>query len=161
MMSGIFAANVANADHTSAIQPIREIMSLVERRPDNTLGRRSVPGRPQARGRNTPETELLLHTISVQFQSLLGESLPSLRTSMIDAGRAFLMESRDDLQRWSGLLASQSISEKEFQWLIRARVHLSEMEPLHSAGMSTVRIDELRLAMVRAITNATNRLIGL
>jgi hypothetical protein len=111
--------------------------------------------------RNAPGSEELLHAISIQFQSNLGESLPSLRESIVDAGGAFLLDSRDDIQRWSGLLAAKSISEEEFQWLIRARVHLSEMETLRAAGMSIARIDELRLVMVRAITKTTFRLIGL
>lgn len=136
-------------------------MSLVERRPDSLLGRRSIPGRPQMLTRNAPGSEELLHAISIQFQSNLGESLPSLRESIVDAGGAFLLDSRDDIQRWSGLLAAKSISEEEFQWLIRARVHLSEMETLRAAGMSIARIDELRLVMVRAITKTTFRLIGL
>ena len=102
-----------------------------------------------------------LGEIMDHFLSEIRETLPSFKSAIVTSGNSFLSDSRRDLERWTRLLASGSISEDEFQWLVQARVHLAEMSGLTQAGLSLARIDEIRQSLVQSITGAAFKFIGL
>ncbi len=71
--------------------------------------------------------------------------------AVTDSGQEFLEESRDDLARWSGLLASGALLEKDFRWLTRSRSELLKVRTLGQVGMSVAQIDRFRSILVETI----------
>lgn len=88
------------------------------------------------------------------------ENLPSMREVILDSGREALRKSSQDLARWNAMLASGTISSQEYEWLVDSRISVIEMEALKAAGLALARIDEFRAAIVRSITGAALRVVG-
>ncbi len=88
------------------------------------------------------------------------ENLPSMREVILNSGRDALRKSSQDIGRWNAMLAAGSISSKEYKWLVVARISVIEMDTLKAAGMALSRIDEFRASLVRSITGAALRVVG-
>jgi hypothetical protein len=108
-----------------------------------------------------PETDSFLSSVISQFSEEIRSTLPAAREAILATGEDFVRDTRRDLVRWTGLLGTGELSQEEFEWLVQARVHLAQMESLKQAGLTLTRIDELRMALTRAILGAALTSIGI
>ena len=88
------------------------------------------------------------------------ENLPSMREVILKSGRDALQKSGQDIARWNAMLAAGSISSKEYEWLVDARISIIEMDTLRAAGLALVQIDEFRASLVQSITGVALRVVG-
>jgi len=88
------------------------------------------------------------------------ENLPSMREVILKSGRDALQKSGQDIARWNAMLAAGSLSSKEYEWLVDARISVVEMDTLKAAGLALARIDEFRASLVQSITGAALRVMG-
>lgn len=80
-----------------------------------------------------------------------------LKDDLIEAGSEFAGNTRDDLERWAGQLAEGKLSKEDFKYLLKSRKDLTELEALKQKGLTQVRIDELKDAVVDTIIGAIRR----
>ena len=102
-----------------------------------------------------------IQEVMMRFRSHLKEISSAHRETILESGRMFVSDSRLDLERWTGLLASGVLTKNELEWLVRAKVDLAEMEVLKQEGLTLARIDELRAALAGAVTGAVMHVIGM
>jgi hypothetical protein len=57
--------------------------------------------------------------------------------------KSFLHESRDDLERWTALLASGDLEPREFRLLVHAEKTLGEMKALRAAAKSEILVQKI------------------
>lgn len=95
------------------------------------------------------------------FTDHLQENVKAYRKTILESGEHFLLNSRRDLTRWTELLSSGIISRSDYEWLIRSRVNLAEMESLKQVGLIKAQIDELRMALTQSVIGAAFSQIGL
>jgi len=65
-----------------------------------------------------------------------------------------LLESmKDNLSRWTALLAEGSLSTDDFQLLINAQKDLVQMKILQRTGLAIIRIEQFRDSIIHLITD--------
>lgn len=80
-----------------------------------------------------------------------------IKEALLQDGSAFVQKTRDDLQRWTLLLAEGRLTKDEFEYLLEAKIDLAEMEALKQKGLAEIRIDELKQAVFEAIVGSAAR----
>ena len=60
---------------------------------------------------------------------------------------------KDNLSRWTALLAEGSLSTDDFQLLINAQKDLIEMKVLQRTGLAIIRIEQFRDSVIHLITD--------
>lgn len=95
------------------------------------------------------------------FTDHLQDNLKDYRKTILKSGEYFILNSRRDLTRWMELLSAGVISRSDYEWLIRSRVNLAEMESLKQVGLIKAQIDELRMALTQSVIAAAFLQIGL
>ncbi len=66
-------------------------------------------------------------------------------------GKAFLDKTKEDLKRWTKLLAQGDLSKDDFEWLIAGKKDLAEMEALKQAGLALVRVERFQNALISLV----------
>jgi len=66
-------------------------------------------------------------------------------------GDAFLRASKDDLQTWLEQLSSGQLSKEDFEFAVQGRKEALEMDALTQAGLSVIRVEAIRSAIIKLI----------
>ena len=74
-------------------------------------------------------------------------------------GREFVDAVRADLDEWARQLAAGKLSKSDFDFLVRGKKDLAEMNALTQAGLAAVRIERIRTASIDLITTAASKLV--
>lgn len=101
--------------------------------------------------------ERLLEDLADAFR----EALPHVRDAVLESGREFAEDSRQDLLRWQELAATGAIDSEDLRWLVQSRADLARMTALREAGLARVRIDELRGRIAGIIAGTVIDTVGL
>ncbi|HJQ85789.1 MAG TPA: hypothetical protein VKA21_17000 [Candidatus Binatia bacterium] len=64
-------------------------------------------------------------------------------------GNAFVKKVREDIQTWGSQLASGELSKKDFEFLLKGKRDLAEMNALKEAGLAKIRIDRIVDGMIQ------------
>jgi hypothetical protein len=64
-----------------------------------------------------------------------------LKKAALKDGTAFANKAKDDLERWTALLAEGRLTKKDFEFLVTAKKDLAVMETLKQAGLAQARLD--------------------
>ncbi len=70
-----------------------------------------------------------------------------VETAKNDA-EAFIEKSKDDLQRWTKLLAQGDLTEEDFSYLIQAKKAVAEMHGLRQAGLTLIKVEKFRKGVI-------------
>jgi len=70
--------------------------------------------------------------------------------ALIDA-KLFLETSKDDARRWSKLLVEGKLTQDDYEWLILSKKDVVELQLLKEAGLSAVRIDRFKNALINLV----------
>jgi hypothetical protein len=74
-------------------------------------------------------------------------------------GRKFADAIRADLDKWARQLAAGELSKSDFNFLVRGKKDLAEMDALTQAGLAAVRIERIRTASIALIVKAASKLV--
>jgi hypothetical protein len=69
------------------------------------------------------------------------KSYKDFKDAAITDANAFFSEMDEDLQRWTGMLSTGELSEREFASLVKGEKDLLELHSLQQAGLVKVRVD--------------------
>ena len=56
-------------------------------------------------------------------------------------GKAFIEETKNDLERWTKALAKGDLSRNDFEWLVKSKKDLFELNTLKQIGLTKVAVD--------------------
>jgi hypothetical protein len=71
----------------------------------------------------------------------------------------FLNSVKADLKRWTKLLAEGKLTKEDYQFLVKGKKDLAEMNALTEAGLASIRIDRIRIALIDLIINAAFKVV--
>lgn len=63
----------------------------------------------------------------------------------------FLSKSQEKIERWSLLLASESITKDEFEWLLKSQQDLLVLKVVQRAGVSKIKINNIKKAILNTV----------
>jgi hypothetical protein len=66
-------------------------------------------------------------------------------------GKAFLLETKGDLKRWTRLLSNGEITRGEFELLVGSKEDLLQLKALKKLGLTKVRIQMFQTALIGLI----------
>lgn len=89
-----------------------------------------------------------LQTELVEFAEF---SWKDYRNAAIKDGNVFLKESRQDLERWTKMLASGGLTRDDFEWLVAGKKDLAELAFLKRKGLSQVAQDRFVYGLIDTI----------
>lgn len=73
--------------------------------------------------------------------------------------KKFVDAIRADLEKWTRQLAAGELSKGDFDFLVRGKKDLVEMNALTQAGLAAVRIERIRTASIDLIVAAASKLV--
>jgi len=77
----------------------------------------------------------------------------------ISDGHKFLEDSKADLEHWTSQLIHGEINQDDFSFLIQAKKDLAEMKALEHAGLSLVKIEKFRIALLDTLVKTAIKFI--
>lgn len=97
------------------------------------------------------DTDKLLQDLKTQLLLVLGEQYKDLKPELEQDINAFLEESRGKLERWALLLTTSSITEEEFEWLLKSQQDLMELQTLQAAGISKIKLNNIKNSILKTV----------
>lgn len=95
-------------------------------------------------------------------RQLIGNTLHDFQSAAEHDVRAYLEQARADLERWVAMLAEDQLTRDEFEFLVKGRKDLAEMQALEQAGLALVRVDRFRDQLLDLVVGtAVNLATGL
>ncbi len=89
-----------------------------------------------------------LEQLTDSIAELVRDELKEFEAAALKDGKAFVEKSMHDLLRWTGLLDSGHLTKDDFAWLVAGKKDLAEMAALEQAGLTLVRLDKFRTALI-------------
>jgi hypothetical protein len=79
------------------------------------------------------------------------ENLEEYKDEILKDGNAFVEKTKEDLQRWTEGLASGALSQADFEFLLKGKKDLAQMEALKQLGLSKIRISKITNGIIDVV----------
>ena len=89
-----------------------------------------------------------IDVIEEGVKELAKKTLKGFKDEAVTDTKAFLDASKEDLKRWTKLLAQGELSQDDFKWLVLGRKDVAELHALKQAGLALVGIDRFKNALL-------------
>jgi hypothetical protein len=100
-----------------------------------------------------PSFNDFMDTLKPQITQFAETSLKNLSQAAVSDGQAFLADTQEDLERWTKLLATGDLTEKDFTWLVASKKDSAEMLALKQKGLAKVAVDQFTSGLVDIIVS--------
>ena len=97
-----------------------------------------------------------LGELQTELKDFVEKNFKTLSMAASKDADAFVKKAKDDLERWTKLLADGSLTIHDFEFLVAAKKDLVEMTALKQAGLVQVQIDRFVSGVVGVIINAAS-----
>ena len=95
--------------------------------------------------------EEFVDAIKEGVKQLAKENFDGFENEAKSDAEAFIEKSKQDLQRWTKLLAQGDINEEDFSDLVNAKKALAEMFALRQAGLALVKLEKFRKGFINLV----------
>ena len=109
------------------------------------------------------DIDKLIAEIKTQLLELLKENYKDFVPELENDITNFLKQSKVKLERWTLLLVDKSLTQDDFEWLVKSQKNLLVLSALQTAGLSKIKLNNLKNAIRKVIINTTAKavLVGL
>lgn len=97
------------------------------------------------------DIDKLLKELKQELVKLLGDKHKEFKPEIQKDINDFLEKSREKLERWSILLATATLTEEEFSWLLKSQQDLITLKALQGAGLSKIRINNIKNTILQTV----------
>jgi hypothetical protein len=95
-----------------------------------------------------------LSTIKDDLLEFAEENLNEFKDELLKDGNAFVEKAKDDLKRWAEGLATGALSKADFEFLVKGKKDLAEMETLKQLGLSEIKINKLTEGVIGVVVGS-------
>lgn len=88
---------------------------------------------------------------------VIKEGFDSYKDQVLSDGSAFAEKTKTDLQKWLTQMKDGSLTKDDFEFLIKAKGDLAEMEALKLAGLAQVKIDILKKSIIETVIGTAEK----
>lgn len=100
-----------------------------------------------------------LNALKDAIQQLVTKSVQDFRAAAVQDAQAFLSQTGADLEKWMGQVADGSLTPEEFEFLVKGKKDLAEMQALKQAGLALVRIDQFRNSLLDLVVGTALKMV--
>ena len=86
-----------------------------------------------------------------EFLKYLKKALPEVKEDLLHQAGDIIRGNASKVERWTVQASTGELTLSEVRWLVSSQLDLSGMNALKSAGLSLVKIDEVRQAFVSSL----------
>lgn len=90
-------------------------------------------------------------TLKNDLLDYVKENLEEYKDEILKDGNAFIEKTKGDLKRWTEGLASGLISKADFEFLLKGKKDLAQMESLKQLGLSKIRISKITNGIIDVV----------
>jgi hypothetical protein len=95
-----------------------------------------------------------LSTVKDDLMEFAKENLNAYKDELLKDGNAFIEKAKDDLKRWADGLATGALSKADFEFLLKGKKDLAEMEALKQHGLSEIKINKLTDGVIGVVVGS-------
>ncbi len=92
-----------------------------------------------------------LEALKAGAKELAKNIFDGFEAEAIEDTSAFLEKTKQDLQRWTKLLAQGSLSEQDFTDLVQAKKALAEIHALRQKGIALTKLERFRSGLINLV----------
>jgi len=96
-------------------------------------------------------------TVKNDLLDFAKENLEKYKDELLKDGTQFVKKTKSDLERWTEGLASGTLSPADFEFLLKGKKDLAEMEALKQLGLSKIRITKVSNSIIDVIAGSAIR----
>jgi hypothetical protein len=82
------------------------------------------------------------------------ENFEEYKEELVKDGVSFFEKTKSDVERWTEGLSSGALSPTDFEFLLKGKKDLAEMEALKQTGLAQVQLDKLTNGIIDVITGS-------
>jgi hypothetical protein len=82
------------------------------------------------------------------------ENLEEYKEELLKDGTLFIEKAKSDLERWTEGLASGALSKGDFEFLLKGKKDLAQMEALKQLGLSKIRITKITNSIIDIVVGS-------
>jgi len=82
------------------------------------------------------------------------ENLEEYKNELLKDGTLFIEKAKSDLERWTEGLASGALSPADFEFLLKGKKDLAQMEALKQLGLSKIRITKITNSIIDVVVGS-------
>ena len=101
-----------------------------------------------------PNFNDFIDTLKSDLLDFAKENLEEYKNELLKDGTQFVNKTKSDLERWTDGLASGALSPKDFEFLLKGKKDLAEMEALKQLGLSKIRITKIFNSLTNVIAGS-------
>jgi hypothetical protein len=76
------------------------------------------------------------------------------KDELLKDGTLFIEKAKSDLERWTEGLASGALSKEDFEFLLKGKKDLAQMEALKQLGLSKIRITKITNGIIDVVVGS-------
>jgi len=76
------------------------------------------------------------------------------KDELLKDGTLFIEKAKADLERWTDGLASGALSKEDFEFLLKGKKDLAQMEALKQLGLSKIRITKITNGIIDVVVGS-------
>ncbi len=85
------------------------------------------------------------------------EGFETYKDQVFSDGSAFAEKMKDDLQKWLLQLKDGSLTKSDFEFLVKGKGDLAEMEALKLAGLAQVKVEMLKKSIIQTVIGTAEK----
>jgi hypothetical protein len=98
-----------------------------------------------------PKFNDFVMTVKNDLLDFAKENLDEYKDEILKDGNAFIDKAKNDLTRWTDGLAAGALSKTDFEFLLKGKKDLAEMEALKQLGLSKIRITKITNGIIDVV----------
>lgn len=94
-----------------------------------------------------------LQRVTGGITDLARQMISDFKDQAIDDAKSFVEDTREDIQRWTMLLAKGDLRKDEFEFLTKSKKDLFKLHALTQAGATLITVQKFRDAVIDLVIN--------
>jgi hypothetical protein len=100
-----------------------------------------------------------LDTLKTDLGGVIKEFGEDFKEDILKDAEAFATKTRDDLEKWSQQLKDGEISIADFEFLVKSKKDLAEMEALKQKGLAQAKLDKLKADILDTVVGSVQKVL--
>jgi len=106
-----------------------------------------------------PDFNEFLTVLAANIKQFALENWKEQAEAVMADGTSFVNKLKADLARWTEELASGKLTKDDFEWLIKSKKDVAEMEALKQAGLAQARLARCRKGLVDIVVKTAFKML--
>jgi len=95
-----------------------------------------------------------ISTVKNDLLDFAKENFEEYKNELLKDGSTFLEKTKSDIERWTEGLASGALSPADFEFLLKGKKDIAQMEALKQIGLSKIRISKITNGIIDVIVGS-------